>query len=119
MSDEDSALSFAYAGWAQCALPIGELLPEKSGRWFTTKCAWWWNLDAGRLVRIIKGPMEIVGVPFGAYPRLILLYLQTQALRTNSREVELGNSWRDWMSRIGCLMGRKQRPLRSENKPSC
>jgi hypothetical protein len=33
------------------------------------------------------------------------LYLQTQALRTNSRDVELGGSWRAWMSRIGVPWG--------------
>jgi hypothetical protein len=51
------------------------------------------------------GPLEWVGVPFGAHARLILLYLQTQALRTGNREVELGRSWRDWMSRIGIPWG--------------
>ncbi|MFC7611316.1 replication protein RepA [Teichococcus aestuarii] len=49
--------------------------------------------------------MEPVGVPFGAYARLIMLYLQTQALRTGSREVELGGSWRAWMHRIGVPWG--------------
>jgi hypothetical protein len=37
-------------------------------------------------------PLEWVGVPFGAYARLILLYLQMRALRTGNREVELGRS---------------------------
>ncbi len=49
--------------------------------------------------------MEAVGVPYGSYARLIMLYLQTEALRTNSREVELGGSWRAWMSRIGVPWG--------------
>ena len=51
------------------------------------------------------GDLEWAGVPFGAYARLILLYLQTQALRTGSREVELGRSWRNWMERIGIPWG--------------
>lgn len=51
------------------------------------------------------GPLEDVAVPFGAYARLILLYLQTEALRTGSSEIELGRSWRDWMSRIGVPWG--------------
>src|SRR5215208_4345533 len=33
--------------------------------------------------------------------RLILIYLQSEALRTGSREVVLGKSLRDWMSRMG------------------
>ena len=51
--------------------------------------------------------LEWVGVPFGAYARLILLYLQTQALRTGNREVELGRCLSDWMARIGIPWGGK------------
>ncbi len=36
---------------------------------------------------------------------MILLYLQTQAVRTNSREVELGRSMRDWLGRMGLSWG--------------
>jgi hypothetical protein len=36
---------------------------------------------------------------------MILLYLQTQAIRTSSREVELGRSMRDWMERMGLSVG--------------
>lgn len=46
-----------------------------------------------------------MGVPFGSHARLILLYLQTEALRTNSREIELGRSLRDWLGRIGVSVG--------------
>jgi hypothetical protein len=46
-----------------------------------------------------------VGVPFGSHARLILLYLQTEALRTGRREVELGGSLREWLGRIGVSVG--------------
>jgi hypothetical protein len=36
---------------------------------------------------------------------MILLYLQTQAVRTGSREVALGRSMRDWMERMGLAIG--------------
>ena len=45
------------------------------------------------------------GVPYGARARMILLYLQTQAVRTGSREVALGRSMRDWMERMGLSVG--------------
>ncbi len=48
-----------------------------------------------------------VGVPYGSRARLIMLYLQTEALRTGSREVELGKSLRDWLSRMGIPQGGK------------
>jgi hypothetical protein len=63
------------------------------------------NVEPGRRPIGNTDNLEFVGVPFGSYARLILLYLQTQALRTNSREVELGGSWRTWMSRIGVPWG--------------
>ena len=105
MADEDSALSFAYAGWAQCALPHRRI-PDGEP-WEVTYDRMRLLIEPGRRPtgRDGEGPMQLVGVPFGAYPRLILIYLQTQAIRTSCREVELGNSWRDWMSRIGVSWG--------------
>jgi hypothetical protein len=41
------------------------------------------------------------GVPYGAKARLILLWLQTEALRTGSRTVELGRSMRQWILGMG------------------
>lgn len=36
---------------------------------------------------------------------MILLYLQTQAVRTGSREVALGRSIQDWMETMGLAVG--------------
>ena len=43
----------------------------------------------------------MLGVAHGARARLILIYLQTQAVLTNSRETSLGRSMREWMGRTG------------------
>jgi hypothetical protein len=105
MGDEDNALAFAYSGWAQCALPHRRIAPGKH-----------WEVASDRMRLVVEpslrpsgvsgdGPMEPVSVPFGAYARLILLYLQTQALKTQNREVELGGSWREWMTKIGVPWG--------------
>ncbi|MCW3476251.1 replication protein RepA [Limobrevibacterium gyesilva] len=103
MGDEDGALNFVYSGWAQCALPhrkLGDDVP--------------WEIAAERVRLVVEpgrrpssddGPLEWVGVPFGSHARLILLYLQTEALKTGSREVELGRSLRDWLRRIGVSVG--------------
>ncbi|MBK1660680.1 replication protein RepA [Paracraurococcus ruber] len=104
LADEDNALGFAYSGWAQCALPH-KRLPDDAA----------WSISAERL-RLMVEPgrrpvgedpqaFEWVGVPYGSHARLILLYLQTEALRTGSREVELGTSLRDWLGRIGVSVG--------------
>jgi hypothetical protein len=41
------------------------------------------------------------GVPYGPKARLILLFLQTEALKTRSRFVELGRSMRQWLLSMG------------------
>ena len=41
------------------------------------------------------------GVPFGAKARLILLYLMTEAVKTRSRQVELGRSMCAWIGAMG------------------
>lgn len=105
MTEEDNALAFAYSGWAQCALPHRRLAPGQ-----------FWEVASDRMRLVVEpglrpsgsdgcGPMEQTSVPFGAYARLILLYLQTEALRTGCPEVELGRSWREWMARIGVPWG--------------
>ena len=44
------------------------------------------------------------GVPYGPKARLILLWLQSEALRTNSRFVELGSSMRPVAPLDGCFL---------------
>jgi hypothetical protein len=46
-------------------------------------------------------------VPYGSRARLIMLYLQSEALRTGCREVELGRSLRAWLTRLGIAPGGK------------
>src|SRR3954447_5261074 len=103
MADEDSGLGFIYSGWAQCALPHRKLADDAP-----------WQLASDRVRLVVQpglrplgneGELESVGVPFGAHARLILLFLQTEALRTQSREIELGASLRRWMARIGIQPG--------------
>src|SRR5690242_13373308 len=104
MSDEDSSIGFLYSGWCQAALPH-KRLPDDKG----------WQVEGDRLCLIVEPGMKRgtggepvhVGVPFGSRARLILIYLQSEALRTGSREVVLGKSLRDWMSRMGIPVGGK------------
>lgn len=102
LSDEDGGLGFAYSGWAQSALPHRRLADDVP-----------WQLASDKVTLVVEpgrrpapgGKLEYVGVPFGAHAQLILLYLQTEALRTSSREVELGGSLRKWLHRLGVSVG--------------
>ena len=104
MGDEDGGVGFIYSGWAQAALPHRRLAPDAV-----------WQITSERVRLLVEpgrravdfGEPEWVGVPYGSRARLILLFLQSEALRTNSREIELGRSLRAWLSRLGIPIGGK------------
>jgi len=97
MSDEDGGIGFLYSGWCQAALPHKRLADDKG-----------WQVEGDRYCLIVEPGMRRgpggqpvhVGVPFGSRARLILIYLQSEALRTQSREVMLGRSLRNWLERM-------------------
>jgi hypothetical protein len=41
------------------------------------------------------------GLPYGSYPRLILIWMTTEAVRSASRELELGRSLSSFMAQLG------------------
>lgn len=45
--------------------------------------------------------LAVLGVPYGSLPRLVLIHIMTEAVRTKSRQVVLGVSFTDWMRRMG------------------
>ena len=104
MADEDAGTGFLYAGWCQTALPHKRLRDDQA-----------WQVTAENITLIVEtgsrpGPASApvptpVGVPYGARARLILLYLQSEALRTSSPHVELGKSMRAWLARVGVPVG--------------
>ncbi|MGE0415443.1 MAG: replication protein RepA [Acetobacteraceae bacterium] len=102
LSDEESGLGFAFSGWAQAALPHRRQADDHP-----------WQLVSDRVTLVVEpgrkpngnGGLTYIGVPFGAHARLIMLYLQTEALRTSCREIELGGSLRQWLTRMGVPIG--------------
>jgi hypothetical protein len=104
MADDDGAVRFIYSGWAQAALPHKKLRDDQV--WQITSEKVKLIVEPGRRA-VENGDPEWVGVPYGSRARLIMLYLQTEALRTQSREVELGRSLRAWLTRLGISVGGK------------
>ena len=101
---EETDIGFLYSGWAQAALPHKRLADDAL-----------WQVKNDRVtlvvqpgVRVVEdGPPVHVGVPYGSRARLILLYLQSEALRTSSREIELGRSLHAWLRRLSIPIGGK------------
>jgi hypothetical protein len=97
LASEDVEIGFLYSGWAQAALPH-KRLPDDAPWQITTERV---TLIVQPGLRAVPGGEPVsVGVPYGSRARLILLYLQSEALRTNSREIELGKSLHAWLRRL-------------------
>jgi hypothetical protein len=70
-----------------------------------------WKKDAGAVRLLVESGHDAdgvpIGIPYGSIARMILLYLQTQAVRTRCREVELGASMNAWLGAMGIPAGGK------------
>jgi hypothetical protein len=98
LGDEDTAIGYLYSGWCQAALPHRRLADTEG-----------WQIQSEHTSLIVEPGMRLgpagkpipVGIPYGSRAKLILIYLQTEAIRTQSREIELGRSLRAWLTRLG------------------
>lgn len=97
LSDENAEIGVVHAGFAMTSLPHSN--PDRGAE------PEYHRKQGGKCTLIIQSGRRadgsLVGVPYGAKARMILLYLQTQALRTNCRKVELGGNWHSWMRAMG------------------
>jgi len=101
LADETQAVGISYTGFCLTSLPHKRLPDDQA-----------WKKAGHRVSLIVEpghmlsgGEPKLYGVPYGARARMVLLYLQTQAVRTGSREVELGRSMRAWLERMGVSVG--------------
>lgn len=106
LSEEESRLGITHAGFAMTSLPHKQI---KEGLWRREGHRTTLLVESGR-----SRQGELIGVPYGSIARLILLYLQTEATRTNSPEVELGRSMKSWMSRMSLTTGGRTYQLVAE-----
>lgn len=56
-------------------------------------------LEAGRLYR--RGLWVDMPLPYGTRPRLVMVYISGEAVRTKSRTIEIGESVYDFLKRLG------------------
>jgi len=104
MLDDSNAFSISYSGFCVLALPH-KALPNSTDKWERTVADGKYSLRIEPGSLRIGGNWQEFGVPFGSRARLILLYLQTQALYHNSREIRLGSSLYDWLGRMNIPVG--------------
>ena len=114
MACETDALAYTYSDLTLTSLPHKRLpddrVWERRGNLVTL------FIEPGILPNA-QGSHDRHGVPFGAQARLILIYLQTEAIRRQSPEIELGRSMYDWLGRMGVSVGGKTyRSVREQAK---
>lgn len=106
MFDEEGRLGITHAGFAMTSLPHKRIAEP------------FWRREGHRTTLLVEAGRDRrgtpIGVPYGSIARLILLYLQTEAVRTGSPEVELGRSMKTWMGRMGLSSGGKTYQLVTE-----
>src|SRR5215218_2920239 len=102
LGDESGRKGYSYSGLCLTSLPHRKLADDQA--WERTVGPLTLIIEPGR-IKIGDGPAKLMGVPYGARARLILIYLQTQAVLTNNREVSLGRSMREWMGRMSMSVG--------------
>jgi hypothetical protein len=99
LSDESGQIGIAHAGFAMAALPHKKTVETV------------WERDGGPVKLLVESGLDsnkqAIGIPYGAIARMILLYLQTQAVRTRCREVELGASMNAWLTAMNIPVGGK------------
>lgn len=99
MGDEAGKIGIAHAGFAMAALPHKK----------TSETVW--EREGGSVKLLVESGLDVnrrpIGIPYGSVARLILIYLQTQAVRTRSRKVELGGSMNAWLGAMNLPVGGK------------
>jgi Plasmid encoded RepA protein len=106
LSDDAERIGFTYSGFALTSLPYK---PTKEQMW---------RREGPNLILVLQsGPDpngRLLGLPYGSYARYILLFLQSEAVKTRSREIELGRSMRVWLGTMGLGIGGKTYRLVNE-----
>jgi len=97
LSEEADKIGFTYSGFALTSLPHK---PQAENVW---------RRDGHNLTMLLQGGVDrsgaSLGVPYGSYARFILLFLQSEAVKSGSREIELGRSMRVWLGNMGLSIG--------------
>src|ERR1700723_3040784 len=93
LSDDAERIGFTYSGFALTSLPHK---PQQSATW---------RREGHNLTLVLQAGVDrnerSLGLPYGSYARFILLFLQSEAIRSGSREVELGASMKRWLMSMG------------------
>ena len=96
MSSIEDEISYLHSGFCLAGLP--HMRPDNDeSRWIRSNGKFHLIITPGAVVA--DGKMRVVGVPYGAKARLILVYLMTEGVK--SRSISLGPSMTAWIRSLG------------------
>ena len=94
LGEESPDIAYTHPGMCLTVLPHRATEPDEV--WSRS------NANASLEVHPLRDANGVYrGVPYGPKARLMLLFLQSEALKTRSRFVELGRSMRQWLLSMG------------------
>jgi hypothetical protein len=97
LSEDAERIGFTYSGFALTSLPHKPTEEQL------------WKREGHNLTLVLQSGADrrgrLVGLPYGSYARYILLFLQSEAVKTRSREIELGRSMHVWLGTMGLSIG--------------
>lgn len=113
-ADDPETILYQHTVFCQTGLPYRD--PGKDSRlWQRSQGAAHLEMEAGRAFDPSIGTFVDVGLPFGPKPRLILAYLNAEAIRTGSPIIEVEDSLSAFVQRIGlCRDGRSIRAVKEQ-----
>lgn len=98
LGQNDNSISYLYSGFSMLSFPYRRLKSDDDV----------WERKNGNFTLMVEPGVLMLptgskkfGVPHGSRARMIMVYLQTQAVKSRSRTVSLGSSMNDWMKRMG------------------
>jgi hypothetical protein len=102
VQDEEPVPAFLHSALCAMSLPTkrpkNEALPivREDGKYALA-------INPRPVLQTIDGKpvLRSLGVPFGSYPRVALIYMLSQAVTRRSRDVYLGRNFTEWMRRLG------------------
>lgn len=63
--------------------------------------------ENGNLKLTITAMNEVISLPYGIFPRLILIWICSEVVRTGSKRIALGRSFAEFMRRVGVVNEKK------------
>lgn len=100
--EEGDNLAFLHSALCSMSLPIKEPVDPAApiirddGRYALA-------INPKPVLQIIDGKPEMrsLGVPYGNYPRVALIWILSQAVRFSTRDIYLGRNFTDWCRKLG------------------